>query len=140
MGQGHSGATLNALQRNAQGLAAQQYDKIYQRRFGEYQHAYGRALDKYRFENAAKTQDYNYLAGISGQGLQATTGMQGTNNQLMGQSVATAGQSAQAQAAGIINPQAAMLQGQVAQNAARQQNFNNLMGGVGLGSSIFLGQ
>ena len=139
MGQGHSGATLNALQKNAQGLASQQYDKIYNRRFGEYQHAYGRALDKYRLENAAKTQDYNYLAGISGQGLQATTGMQGMNNQLMGQSVATAGQAAQSRAAGVINPQAALIQGQVAQNQARQQNFSNLMGGVGLGSAIFMG-
>ena len=138
MGQGHSGATLNALQQNAQGLAAQQYDKIYQRRFGEYQHAYGRALDKYRLENASRTQDYNYLAGLSGQGLQATTGMQGMNNQLMGQSVATASQAAQSRAAGIINPQAALIQGQVAQNQARQQNFSNLMGGVGLGSAIFM--
>ena len=132
-----SGRTGAALQEFGQQSASQEYDKVY-----------GRALEKYKIDNARKVQDYESLAGLAGVGANVGMGLAAQNTQLTGMAGGALGASGNAVAQGIlgsanslaagnVGAASSRVQGDIARYNAQQQTFSNIMGTVGLGIGLY---
>ena len=125
---GHSyggGATQKALARYNQGFATQEYGTARQR-----------AVQDYTLQQSQRTSEYNRLAGLSGTGQVATQQLAGLGASAVNQQNQYRVQGAQALGAGAVGAETSLVQGQIYQNQASQQRFNNILGivSIGLGS------
>jgi hypothetical protein len=118
------GGTLRAINREAQGLASQEYGNAYNRFQGEEATRYGRASDTYNRTYGARQDTANRLMGLGnmGQASAAQTANMGAN---MGGNIGQLGMSgAQGMGQGMTN--AAMMRGQ-----GNQALFSGLGSGLG---------
>ena len=115
------GAHMKATARYTGEMASQEYDR-----------AYKRALTDYHTDLENKRYGYNRLATIAGIGQVGPTTAVGLNQDYAAQQTNLAIQGANALGAGAIGAANAGVQGQIAGNAASQQNFNNTMSVLGM--------
>ena len=133
----HGGRTAAALQELGQQSASAEYDKVY-----------GRALDKYKIDNARRVQDYEALSGMVSTGANVGLGLASQNTQLTGMAGTAMGRSGDAVAQGIMGSANALAQGNVAAAGslvkgdiarynAQQQTFSNVLGIAGMGIGLY---
>ena len=133
-----SGRTGAALQEFGQQSASQEYDKVY-----------GRALQKYKIDNARKVQDYESLGGLARLGANVGMGLASQNTSLTGMAGTAMGAagnaaaqgilgSANSLAAGNVGAASSRVQGDIARYNAQQQTFSNVLGVVGGGYGMGL--
>ena len=126
-----SGGMYEELQKRAQGLAATRFDKARNRAIQDYQ----LGVNAWQARQYARERQFGQLSQMAGYGQAGVSQYLGSSFRATaaGEQARMAG--AQARGAGAVGAANAMVQQQIANNQARQQTFDNILGvaSIGLG-------